>query len=195
MGNIPAGRLAGLFASAEFPTVAGKLLPGPELTNGRQAQTLLLLAIVHLDISCKVHSLDKWQQDQFTPKWKTMNNIPIKYLHTSLMGIITLLEQVLCTSRGERKKIQFPILSRKSSNYFNFSVPYDIKISWIWQHLSKMGNDRYQICFGKSVLSSFVALQTCSWLLKTHKANTFSSQYNIIQSIIYWRHLILSVHW
>lgn len=60
-----------------------------------------------------------------------MNNTPIKYLHTSLMGIITLLEQVLCTSRGERKKIQFPILLRKSSNYFNFSVPYDIKISLI----------------------------------------------------------------
>lgn len=109
--------------------------------------------IVHLDIYCKVPSLAKWQQDQFTAKWKTVNKTSIKYLHTSsniTMGIITLLEQVLFTSSRERKKIQFPILLRKSTNYLNLSVRYNIKISLIWQDLSKMGNDRYQICFGKT---------------------------------------------
>lgn len=170
--------MAGLFAGAGFHTVTGKLLPAPELANLRQAQTLLLWAIVHLDGDCKVPSLARWQQDQLIARWKTMNNTSIKYLHTSLnstMGIITLLEQVLCTSRGERRKIQFPILLRKSSNYLNFSFPYNIKISLIWQNLSKMGNDRSQkICFGKTVLSSFVALKTCSCLLKTHKVNTIS---------------------
>lgn len=170
--------MAGLFAGAKFHTVTGKLLLAPGLGNLRQAQTLLLLAIVHLDRDCKVPSLARWQQDQLIVEWKTMNNTFIKYLHTSLnstMGIITLLEQVLCASRGERKKIQFPILLRKSSDYLNFSVPYNIKISLIWQDTSKMGNDRYQkSCFGKTVLSSFVALQTCRCLLKTHKANTIS---------------------
>lgn len=59
-----------------------------------------------------------------------MNNASIKYLHTSLnitMDIITLLEQVLCTSTAERKKEDaISHSAEKSSNYLNFSVPNNI---------------------------------------------------------------------